>query len=126
MGISKIEHIGIAVRDLDRSIKFYTEILGMKLVERVDNPGLQIGFLQIGDSQLELLRHQEAPEGYGTDGTLAHLAFTVDDIDAVVEKLKANNVNCMYDAPREVLGGCRIFFFKGPDNETLEIFQPRA
>jgi lactoylglutathione lyase len=124
--LKKVEHIGLEVADLDKSVKFYTEVLGMKLMSKEEMPDLKIAFLQIGNSQMEILCRTKTPEGYGKDGAFAHLAFTVDDIDAAVDRLRANDVTCTFDAPQTVLGGCRIFFFKGPDNETLELFQPRA
>lgn len=123
--LSKIEHVGLEIADLDRSVKFYTEILGLSLVDTADLGDLTIAFLQVGESQVELLCRKERNEAYGRDGSFAHLAFTVDDIDACVAKLRANGVTCTFDSPKEILGGCKIFFFKGPDNETLEFFQPR-
>ncbi len=123
--LKKIEHIGIYVKDLDASIDFYTQVLGLKLKERVatSDGNLEIGFMSIGESELELLcpKHGNASEG---QGVIAHLAFTVDDIDSVVANLRGK-AELTDKEPREALDGCRIFFFRGPDGEILELFQPR-
>ena len=121
--LKKIEHVGIFVNDLDASIAFYTEVLGLELVERTTSGNLEIGFIGVGDSQLELLCPKDGVDKKD-EGVIAHLAFTVDDIDAVVEKLKGK-AELTDTKPREALEGCRIFFFKGPDGEGLELFQPR-
>ena len=121
--LKKIEHIGIFVKDLDASIAFYTEVLGLELVERVTSGDLEIGFIGIGESQLELLCPKNGASK-PKEGVIAHLAFTVDDIHGVVEKLRGK-AEFTDVAPRVALDGCQIFFFKGPDGEILELFQPR-
>lgn len=122
----KIEHVGIYVKDLDASIAFYTEVLGLELKERITTAdgNMEIGFINIGESQLELLcpKHANGSEG---QGVIAHLAFTVDDIDSAVAKLRGK-AELTDTEPREALDGCRIFFFRGPDGEILELFQPKA
>ena len=123
--LKKIEHIGLEVADLDRSVRFYTEVLGLAVADTAAMGDLSIAFMQIGDSQLELLCWKKQHDGYGKEGAFPHLAFTVDDIDSRVAHLRAKGVNCTSEAPMEALNGCKIFFFRGPDNEILELFQPR-
>ncbi len=123
--LDKIEHVGIRVEDLERSISFYTDILGLPLVRRESNPdsGLKIGFIKVGESELELLQFADADRP-PSEGVFAHLAFTVEDLDDVVARLRDRDVERISDAPREVFGGqARVFFFKGPDDETLELWE---
>ncbi|NLJ85560.1 MAG: VOC family protein [Firmicutes bacterium] len=124
--LKKIEHVGIMVKDLDVSIDFYTNVLGLKLKERITTAdgNMKIAFITIGESELELLcpKHGDVP---GSQGVIAHLAFTVDDIEKVVDSLRGK-AELIDETPREALDGCKIFFFKGPDGEILELFQPRS
>ena|SRR5690554_313609 len=123
--IKKFEHIGVMVKDLDVSIKFYTEVLGMKLVDRIQvNEELELGFISFPGSdevQIELINrgHDEK----SSEGKVDHIAFTVSDIEAEAERLKKLDVRLIDEAPREFLEGIKIFFFYGPDGERLEFFQ---
>ncbi len=119
--LRKAEHIGIMVKDLDRSIAFYRDVLKLPLIEELSSGKLRLAFFQIGDTEIELI---EGASGYeAADGVVNHLAFSVDEIDAVVAHLKSHGVEMIDEAPREIWGGCRIAFFRGPDGEKLELFQ---
>lgn len=119
--LRKIEHVGIMVSDMDRSIRFYTEVLGLTLRERVHlNERTELAFLRLGESEVELIAPKE---GVPVEGRVHHLAFTVDDINAALARIKAAGAEWIDAEPREVLDGCKIAFFKGPDGELLELFQ---
>jgi len=123
--IEKIEHVGIQVTDLEKSVHFYTSILGMKLVktENVPESNLQIAFVQIGESQLELLA-SSGTRAPAETGVIQHLAFTVSNLDGIVEQLKDADVKLVDSEPKPVFDGkARVFFFKGPDGETLELWE---
>ncbi len=123
--LDKIEHVGVRVEDLEQSIAFYTDILGLSLVRRESNPdsGLEIGFIKVGESELELLQFADVDRP-SPEGVFAHLAFTVEDLDGVVARLREKDVEMISDVPREVFDGqVRVFFFKGPDGETLELWE---
>ena len=119
--LEKIEHIGIYVADLDKSVAFYRDVLGLELREVVETPNGRIGFIQIGDSQIELL---EFDVGERTHGIVDHLTFNVRDIDAMYAKLKEHNVELIDPEPKTIFNDHRILFFYGPDGERLELFQP--
>ena len=55
--VNKLDHIGIAVKDLEESVKFYEEVLGLKLqgIETVEEQKVKVAFLPLGDTELELL-----------------------------------------------------------------------
>ncbi|GIP41162.1 lactoylglutathione lyase [Paenibacillus sp. J31TS4] len=125
--IKKLEHIGVMVSDMEASIRFYTETLGLALVgrERLDN-GVELVFLSFPgqeDIQLELVGRGG---GFEENGKVNHIAFTVDDIDTEVRRLKESGVRMIDEEPKTILGGVRIAFFYGPDGERLELFQPKS
>lgn len=120
--LKKIEHVGIYVTDLDRSVAFYRDVLGLELKDIIDIGTGRIAFMQIGDSQLELVCN--ASTGSRPAGVVDHVTFTVNDIDAVYNRLKEFGVELIDEAPKEVFGGkAKILFFYGPNKERLELFQ---
>lgn len=128
--IHKLEHIGVMVKDMEVSIKFYTEVLGMKLVNRVQpSENLELAFLSFPGSEnieVELVKVSQGNDENPSDGVVNHIAFTVSDIDAEVARLKQLNVKLIDDEPRPFMDDMKIFFFYGPDGERLEFFQPKA
>lgn len=119
--LRKIEHVGIFVSDLDRSIAFYQDVLGLELKDVVDTGRGRIAFMQIGESQLELICNP--PTEPRPAGVVDHVTFTVTDIDAVYKRLKEFDVELIDEAPKPVFGTAKILFFYGPDKERLELFQ---
>lgn len=124
--IRKVEHIGIWVKNMDESIRFYTEVLGLKLAERVRlEEDLELGFLAFpGTEDVELELISRGYVGQPDNGIVHHIAFTVNDIEAEVERLKQLGVRMLDETPRVILNGVKIAFFFGPDGERLEFFQP--
>lgn len=124
--IKKLEHVGIWTEDLDQSIQFYTELLGMRLVERVKlNDDVELAFLSFPGQesvQVELIGRDLA--GMPQEGLVNHLAFTVEDIEAIVEKLRKQGIAISEEWPKTILDGRKIAFFQGPSGEKLELFQP--
>ncbi|MBF8377205.1 VOC family protein [Alicyclobacillus mali] len=126
MAMIKLEHTGVMVSNLDRSIAFYTDVLGMELLGTLDHntPGIRLAFLSYPGqtAQLELI------EGYADElpdeGQVHHLAITVDDIEAEVDRLRAEGVRFLDEAITTLRNGARYIFFSGPDGERLELFQP--
>ena len=121
--LKKIEHVGILVSDMDRSITFYTTILGLELRARMRlNEQTELAFLRIGDGEIELIHQAGEPE-QRADGVVEHFAFTVTDVAAVLAHLKKHNVTLLNQEPWELPAiGCRVAFFRGPDGEKLELF----
>ncbi|MBE3585079.1 MULTISPECIES: methylmalonyl-CoA epimerase [Desulfofundulus] len=115
--IKKIDHVGIAVKDLARAIEFYEGLLGLKVTgtEVVEEQKVKVAFLPTGDSEVELL------ESTTPDGPIArfiekngegiqHIAFRVDNLEQVLEELKAKGVRLIDEKPRRGAGGARIAF----------------
>jgi len=117
MNVKKVDHIGIAVKNLDETLKFYQDILGLKCVdtEVVAEQKVRVAFLPIGDTEIELLESTEE------DGPIAkfiekkgegiqHIAFKVDNIEEAIEEMKAKGMRMIDEKPRYGAGGARIAF----------------
>lgn len=125
--IKKLEHVGIRVSDMDRSIQFYSDVLGFCLRDRVKlGEKVELAFLKTAESNCEIELVAGEQEGIALEGRVHHLAFTVEGIESIIERLKENGVTLLDSGTREVLGGIKIAFFRGPDGELLELFQPKA
>ncbi|HPC85563.1 MAG TPA: methylmalonyl-CoA epimerase [Smithellaceae bacterium] len=116
MNVLKIDHIGIAVKNLAESAKLY-EMLGIASagVEEVAEQKVKVSFFPIGDSEIELL------ESTSPDGPIAkyiekngegiqHMALRVDNLDAALTELKARGVRLIDEKPRYGAGGAKIAF----------------
>ena len=131
MELKRVDHVGIAVKDLDESVKFY-ESLGFKAsgYEVVAEQKVKVAFLPCGDSELELLESTE-PDGpiarfiekNGPD--IQHIAIRVDDIDKALEELKEKGVRLIDQTPRYGAGNARIAFVhpKATGGVLLELTQ---
>ena len=117
MKVLKLDHVGIAVEDLEASLAVYEGILGMKLhgTEEVAEQKVKTAFLPVGDTEVELLESTD-PEGpigkfIAAKGQgVQHLAFRVKDIDAALAELKEKGVRLIDETPRYGAGGARIAF----------------
>jgi len=117
----RIDHVAIHVSDLDRSVQFYERHFGFKhYFQHAAGTGLQIAYLKLGDSVLELTHH--------TDGAMMgfHFCLETDNFAETVEKLQKEGVKLVrapHDTaarePRE--NGWRRVVFAGPDGEQIEL-----
>lgn len=118
--ISKIDHLGIAVKNLEEAVKTYTEILGVKPVEIEDVPQekVRVAMFKVGESYIELL------EGMSPDSAISkyiekrgegihHIAFRVKSIEEAMNELK-DKVRFVYNKPQVVAKGKRIINFIHP------------
>lgn len=131
--ILKIDHIGIAVADLEQSLKFYTEFLGMT-VEKKETHAQQkvkVAFLPIGDTELELLESTD-PEGAiakfvkSRGEGIQHIAFRTDDIEKAVRELKGKGMHFVSEKPGIGAGNTKIIFLHPKDTHgvLIELVQP--
>jgi methylmalonyl-CoA epimerase len=113
----KIDHIGIAVKSLTEAAAIYENALGLKVnaYDQVDEQGVRIAMLNIGESRIELLEPTgpESPiEKFMTkrgEG-IHHIAITVDDIEKALERLKAAGIRLVDNEPRRGAHNTRIAF----------------
>ena len=115
--IEKIDHIGIAVRSIEKTSELLNNILGLKVAgeEIVEEQKVKVAFLPLGDSELELLE-STSPEGpiarfiEKKGEGIQHIAFRVNNIEEVLEKLKKGGVRLIDEKPRYGAGGAKIAF----------------
>jgi len=115
--LKKLEHVGIAVEDLDEALKMYREALGLEPDEVLEVPerGMKIAFFTIGETQLELLASTREGSDIGTflekrGPGMHHLAFLVDDVAAALEGLKDKGVRLIDEQPKRGGRGNKIAF----------------
>ena len=112
-----LDHVGIAVRDLDEALAFYRDALGLdvSVPELVPSQGVRVRHVPMGEAGLELLEGTTAESPVGrflaTRGPgLHHITLRVDDLGAVLERLRARGVRLIDEVPRVGAGGARIVF----------------
>jgi catechol 2,3-dioxygenase-like lactoylglutathione lyase family enzyme len=121
--VSGINHAALSVKDLDKSLQFYTQVLGLKISEReYQKPGVEY-FLDCGSSLIGLIQGDPAGEKHllqdsGLGGN--HVSFRVDtkDFDRYCEELKSAGVTITYMKKRERSWS---LYFLDPDGNKLEI-----
>jgi methylmalonyl-CoA/ethylmalonyl-CoA epimerase len=129
----RIDHIGVAVEDIDAAIELYRDGFGMELAHRetVESQGVEAVLLDVGDGHVELL----APLGPDTpvgkylakNGTgLHHVAYAVDDIDAALEKIGAAGIQLIDSEPRAGIRDSRVAFLhpRSTGGVLTEIVEP--
>lgn len=115
-------HVGIVVQDMDASVKFYTEVLGCELHTRHKDETIEFALLKVDGQAIELLKFAEDAKER-KEGVISHIAFGVEDLQKEIDRLKELGLELEVDEPREVTGGLKIFFFKGPSGESIEYVQ---
>lgn len=113
----KIQHLGVAVSSIDEALGFWRDALGLELtdVEVVEDQGVRVAMLPIGESRIELLEAtgDETPVGkfIAKRGPgIHHLCVEVNDINAKLAELKARDVRLIDEQPRTGAGGALVAF----------------
>ena len=118
-----LAHIGLFIKDLERSVKFYTEILDFEVIERTQVEDSKVAFVKNGNLIIEVVQPGVCPER--CDGWFDHIAFKVEGIEEIRDRLLAKGIEFeekeIYDAPQVFPNGARWILFRGPDNEHLEL-----
>ncbi len=123
----KFCHVGLFVTDLERSVKFYTEVVGLDLVDKHPDTGRGVAIAFVGDGRgvVELLEYKDpAKRDRVTSGRYDHLAWFVDDLRQTMNTMMTKGVTFEKSEPIVVLDGRQIAFFYGPDGERIELVQP--
>jgi methylmalonyl-CoA/ethylmalonyl-CoA epimerase len=131
----KLDHVGIAVENLEESLKLYSGLLGLDLAgtELVEEQKVRTAFLPIAGTELELLESTD-PEGpigkfiANRGPGVQHLAFRVDDIEAALAELKSSGIRLIDEKPRYGAGGARIAFLhpKSTGGVLVELCERKA
>lgn len=122
--IKKIEHIGIVVRDIEKSLKKYTSLLGLKLEEleevNIENVINRVAFLPVGPTNIELVQ-TTAKTGLAADFLrergegIHHIALEVEDLEKTFDELRAQGVQFVWDKIIDGSRGSKVAFFKAEE-----------
>ncbi len=122
----KFLHSMIRVKDINASLKFYTELLNMKINKKKRLEDCELYFLddEEGVSQIELTYNDETPEeGYVNGNAFGHFAFSVKSLDEFTRKLEKLGYSYLYE-PFDLNGkGTKIAFVKDPDGNEIELIE---
>ena len=128
-GKFRLLHTMIRVRDLDASLQFYTNLLGMKLLRKRDYPTgkFTLAFVGYGDESsntvIELTHNWDQAEPYNLGSAFGHLAVGVPDVYKTCERLAAAGVKIPRPAGPMAHGGSVIAFIEDPDGYRIELVQ---
>jgi methylmalonyl-CoA epimerase len=131
--LSTIDHIGVAVEDIEAALPLYRDVLGMPLVHRetVAAQGVDAALLDVGDGHVELLQPLGPDTAVGKflsrrGPGLHHVAYRVDDIDATLTALAAAGLRLIDEHPRIGIRGSRVAFLHPASTGGVltEIVQP--
>jgi catechol 2,3-dioxygenase-like lactoylglutathione lyase family enzyme len=136
-----VNHTAISVADMERSLAFYRDLLGMKVAMDVEGTSEKLGvivglpgararivMLELDNQRIELFQYRTPvgkpmPEGMAQcDNGLTHIAFNVTDLDGIYEGLKEKGVR-FYSEPQVLRGEMKVVYFKDPDGVTLEFME---
>jgi glyoxylase I family protein len=127
--ICGFHHVAMRVSDLDAAVRFYTEVLGLKL-KRCWGEGAKRGvMIDVGrDSYIEIFA--DGPEGERPDGHWVHIALACSDTASAIERVRAAGFPVTMESkdisiPSQPPLPARIAFFKGPAGEVVEFFEER-
>jgi methylmalonyl-CoA/ethylmalonyl-CoA epimerase len=130
---ARIDHVGVAVSDLDAAIELYEDTFGMSLAHRetVESQGVEAVLLDVGDGHVELLRPLGPDTVVGKfierrgEG-LHHVAYAVDDIDATLNALREEGVELIDSEARVGIRGSRVAFLhpRATGSVLTEIVEP--
>ena len=118
----EVAHIGLVVRNTERSLEFYQRVLGCELTDSYQDERIRLTFLRAGGQIIELIQYLQPEAMERLVGVVDHIAFKVLDMDDAVQRLQEQQAPLLFAVPR-VVGTKKIIFFSGPDGERLEFVQ---
>ncbi|MCB5225964.1 lactoylglutathione lyase [Alishewanella sp. 16-MA] len=127
----RILHTMLRVGNLERSIAFYTEVLGMRLLRQSENSEYRytLAFVGYGDEKSDAvleLTYNWGVDSYELGGAFGHIALEVEDVYAACDKIRAKG-GVISREPGPVKGGAtEIAFVRDPDNYAIELIQKKA
>ena len=124
MRVTKLLHTRMRVSDMDQTVKFYTGVLGLEVMERKTSPrGSHLAFLKVPNSEELIELASYPPSGPVTvQEDLVHLAFQVDNLDEAMRDLTAKGVT-ITDGPTQSSSGSRFIFIDAPDGYEIEVIE---
>jgi len=134
MKINKVNHIGIAVNNIDEAVKLYTEVLGLEVtnMEVVSDQNAKTAIIPVGETKIELIQ-STSPEGTiakfieNKGEGLHHVALEVDDIKGALQTLTDKGVRLIDENPRKGVENSNIAFLHPKGTKILlELVEPGA
>ncbi len=131
----RIDHVGVAVEDLDQAIALYRERFGMTEQHRetVEEFGVEAVLLEVGEGHVELLEPLSEESAIGrflarNGPGMHHVAYQTDDIDATLERVRTAGVEAIDEQPRTGIRGSRVAFLhpRSTGGVLTEIVEPAA
>ncbi|TYS46870.1 VOC family protein [Bacillus infantis] len=126
MAGKRIDHIGVMVKNIEKSIEFYTNTVGMVLKAEVphSNGVIKLAFLGFsGNEETELELIQGYNDHLPEEGMVHHFAVGTDDVEGEFTRLKELGTELIDQEITTLPNGYKYFFFYGPDREWIEFFQ---
>jgi methylmalonyl-CoA/ethylmalonyl-CoA epimerase len=129
----RIDHIGVAVDDLDGAVKLYSESFGMREQHRetIEAFDVEAVLLEVGEGHVELLKPLSGESGIGkflerNGPGLHHVAYQTTDIDSALEQVKAAGLDLIDKEPRTGIRGSRVAFLhpKSTGGVLTELVEP--
>ncbi|HMS84729.1 MAG TPA: VOC family protein [Nitrospira sp.] len=127
MKVKKLLHTRMRVSNLDETIRFYTTVLGLDVIERKTSPrGSELAFLKVPDSDELIELTSFPPSGpVKVQEDLVHLAFQVESLDETIASLTSQGVK-ITDGPTQSSSGSRFIFIDAPDGYEIELIERPA
>jgi lactoylglutathione lyase len=124
MLVKKFLHTRMRVSDLEQALRFYTEVLGLEVVERKTSPrGSHLAFLKVPNSEELIELTSFPPSGpVKVQEDLVHLAFQVESLEETIQALNAKGVK-ITDGPTTTSSGSRFIFIDAPDGYEIELIE---
>ena len=124
MRVIKLLHTRMRVSDMDQTVNFYTNVLGLEVLERKVSPrGSHLAFLKVPNSEELIELCSFPPSGLVTvQEDLVHLAFQVENLDDTIEQLDAKQIR-ITDGPTTTSSGSRFIFIDAPDGYEVELIE---
>jgi catechol 2,3-dioxygenase-like lactoylglutathione lyase family enzyme len=116
----QLNHVHLKTRDPEKTAKFYVDTLGATIVSQSSNGGYRLDLHGLSLNVTDFLTSQTREQKYGME----HIAIDTDELDTLVEKLKAQGINILEQT--SISGGRRVCFFEGPDGVQLEFIEMKA
>jgi methylmalonyl-CoA/ethylmalonyl-CoA epimerase len=131
----KIDHLGIATREIAETLEFWRDALGLHLhdIEEVPDQKVRVAMLDLGESRVELLEPTSADSPIAKflekrGPGIHHIAVGVDDINAALDRLRNHGARLIDESPRPGAGGSLVAFVhpSTANGVLLELVQPKA
>jgi len=116
----KLNHLHLKTRDPEKTVKFYVDNLGARIVSQNRNGGYRLDLHGLSLNITDVLQSQTREQKYGME----HIAIDTDELDLLVKKLEGQGIRILEQTT--VSGGRRVCFFEGPDGVQLEFIEMKA